>query len=120
VLLLLAASTRLNSALLVLYPNAFRRRYSEEMRRDFRELMLEGFQEGGANELVRVLAQAFSDLVLTALKERGTPLARRYAYYLSVEEAERMLQDLAAKGHLEVSIEHGRLLFALWDREAPP
>ncbi len=39
---------------------------------------------------------------------------------LSVEEAERMLQDLAAKGHLEVSIEHGRLLYALWDREAPP
>jgi hypothetical protein len=38
---------------------------------------------------------------------------------LSVEEAERMLQDLAAKGHLEVSIEHGRLLYALWDREAP-
>ena len=38
---------------------------------------------------------------------------------LSVEEAERMLQKLAAKGHLEVSIEHGRLHYALWDREAP-
>ena len=38
---------------------------------------------------------------------------------LSVEEAERMLQELAAKGHLEVSIEHGRLHYALWDREAP-
>ena len=38
---------------------------------------------------------------------------------LSVEEAERMLQELAAKGHLEVSIEHGRLLYALWDREGP-
>lgn len=35
--------------------------------------------------MVRVLAQAFSDLVLTALKERGTTAARRYAYYLSVE-----------------------------------
>jgi hypothetical protein len=34
-------------ALLVLYPNAFRRRYSEEMRRDFRELLLEALQEGG-------------------------------------------------------------------------
>ena len=44
VLLLLAACARLYGALLVLYPNAFRRRYSEEMRRDFRELMLEGLQ----------------------------------------------------------------------------
>ncbi len=73
---------RLNSALLVLYPNAYRRRYEAEMRRDFRELMLEGLQEGA---LVRVLAQAFSDLVLTALKEWDTLLARRCAYYLSVE-----------------------------------
>jgi hypothetical protein len=35
--------------------------------------------------LVRVLAQAFSDLMPTALKDRGTTAARRYAYYLSVE-----------------------------------
>jgi hypothetical protein len=47
VLLLLAACGRLYGALLVLYTNAFRRRYSEEMRRDFRELKLEGLQEGG-------------------------------------------------------------------------
>jgi hypothetical protein len=46
VLLLLAACGRLYGALLVLYPKAFRRRYSEEMRRDFRELKLEGLQEG--------------------------------------------------------------------------
>ncbi len=82
---LLAASVRLYGALLVLYPKAFRRRYSEEMRRDFSELMREGLQEGGATELVRVWAQALSDLVLTALKERGTMSARRYAYYLSMD-----------------------------------
>ena len=84
-MLLLAASARLYGALLVLYPEAFRRRYSDEMRRDFRELMLEGLEEGGAKELVRVWVQALSDLVLTALKERGTTAARRYASYLSVE-----------------------------------
>jgi hypothetical protein len=32
---------------------------------------------------------------------------------LSVEEAERMLQALAAKGHLEATVEHGRLVYAL-------
>lgn len=83
--ILLAAFGRLYDALLVLYPKAFRRRYSEEMRRDFRELLREGLQEGGTTELVRMLAQAFSDLVLTALKERGTLLARRYASYSCVD-----------------------------------
>ena len=63
-LLLLAASAWLYGALLVLYPKAFRHRYSEEMRRDFRELLQEGLEERGATELVRVLAQALSDLVL--------------------------------------------------------
>jgi len=46
VLLLLAACGRLYGALLVLYPKAFRRRYEAEMRRDFRELMREGLEEG--------------------------------------------------------------------------
>jgi capsular polysaccharide biosynthesis protein len=83
-LFLLAALVRLYGALLVLYPKAFRRRYGAEMRRDFSELMREGLEEGGATELVRVWAQAHSDLVLTALKERSTRAARRYASYSSV------------------------------------
>jgi hypothetical protein len=45
-MLLFAASGRLYGALLVLYPKAFQRRYSEETQRDFSELMLEGLQEG--------------------------------------------------------------------------
>lgn len=46
-LLLLAACARLfGSAMLVLYPNVFRRRYEAEMRRDFRELIVEGFRRG--------------------------------------------------------------------------
>ena len=31
-----------------------------------------------------------------------------------------MLEALAVKGHLKVSAEHGRLHYALWDRDAPP
>ena len=82
---LLAASAWLYGALLVLYPKAFRRRYEAEMRRDFRELSREGLQEGGTTELVGVWVQAFSDLVLTALKERSTLLAARSAYSLAVD-----------------------------------
>jgi hypothetical protein len=118
VLLLLAACARLYGALLVLYPNAFRRRYSEEMRRDFRELMLEGLQEGGTAAQAEGIME--KELLL-ALGRCGklTAVEAALESSLSVEEAERMLDALAAKGHLEVSIEHGRLHYALWDREAP-
>ncbi len=75
-ILLLAAAERLYGALLVLYPQAFRRRYAPEMRRDFRELSWEGLDEGSGTRLARVWTAAFSDLVLTALEERGTMLAR--------------------------------------------
>jgi hypothetical protein len=53
-LLLLAASERLYGALLGLYPEAFRRRYGAEMRRDFAELSREGLGEGGGSELARL------------------------------------------------------------------
>jgi capsular polysaccharide biosynthesis protein len=38
---------------------------------------------------------------------------------LTVEEAERLLSALAAKGHLEVTVERGRLLYSLWEGDAP-
>jgi hypothetical protein len=81
--LLLGASARLYGSLLALYPKAFRRRYGAEMRRDFRELSREGLEEGGGIGLARIWAAAFSDLALTALKERSTMLARNA--YLPVE-----------------------------------
>jgi hypothetical protein len=79
------ALARLYVTLLMLYPKAFRLRYSAEMRRDIFELSREGLQEGSATELVRVWVQGLSDLVLTALKERSTLLAARSAYSLSVD-----------------------------------
>jgi capsular polysaccharide biosynthesis protein len=74
--LLLAASEWLYAALLALYPRAFRERYAEEMRRDFADLSREGLEEGGGAELARVWGGAFSDLALTALRERGTVMPR--------------------------------------------
>ena len=38
---------------------------------------------------------------------------------LSVEEANRMLFELAARGHLEVTVEHGKLLYSFWRHDAP-
>ncbi len=36
---------------------------------------------------------------------------------LSVEDANRMLFEVAARGHLEVTVEHGRLYYAFWERD---
>jgi capsular polysaccharide biosynthesis protein len=36
---------------------------------------------------------------------------------LSVEEANWMLFDLAARGHLEVTVEDGKLLYSFWERD---
>src|SRR5215216_784374 len=58
--------------------------------------------------------------LLLALRRRGklTAVGASLETSLSVEEAERMLEALAAKGHLEVTVEHGRLLYSLWERDA--
>jgi hypothetical protein len=54
--------------------------------------------------------------LLEALDGRGklTAVEASLETSLSVEEANRMLFELAAKGHLEVIIEHGKLLYSLW------
>ncbi len=80
---MLAASQRLYGALLALYPQTFRNKYGAEMRRDFRELSREGLEEGGATELARVWTSTLSDLLVTAVKERGTVSARNA--YLSAD-----------------------------------
>jgi DNA-binding IclR family transcriptional regulator len=58
--------------------------------------------------------------LLEALVRRGKLAAAGAALEssLSVEEAERMLQVLATEGLLEVTVEHGRLLYAIWDHDA--
>jgi hypothetical protein len=124
---LLAASAWLYGALLVLYPKAFRRRYGAEMRRDFRELMREGFEEGGASELVRVLAQALPDLVLTAPKERITmPAGAARASVMGavalvavvVTKASLLLEPThEASSEVWVDLEHCGLVCALWRRD---
>ena len=59
--------------------------------------------------------------LLEALGRRGalTVVGAALETSLTVEEAERMLSALAARGHLEVSVEHGRLLYSLWERDSP-
>ena len=60
-------------------------------------------------------------VLLEALGRRGalTVVGAALETSLTVEEAERMLSELAAKGHLEVGVERGRLLYSLWEGDAP-
>jgi capsular polysaccharide biosynthesis protein len=58
--------------------------------------------------------------LLRTLGRRGklTAVEAALATSLSVEEANRMLFELAAKGHLEVTVEHGKLLYSFWEHGA--
>ena len=59
--------------------------------------------------------------LLRALGRRGklTAVEAALETSLSVEEANRMLQALAFQGQLEVTVEHGKVLYSFWGHDAP-
>jgi capsular polysaccharide biosynthesis protein len=59
--------------------------------------------------------------LLLALGRRGklTAVEAALETSLSVEEANRILFDLAAGGHLEVTVDDGKLLYSFWEHGAP-
>ena len=59
--------------------------------------------------------------LLLALGRRGklTAVEAALETSLSVEEADRILSELAHNGHLKVTVEHGKLLYSFWEHDAP-
>ena len=59
--------------------------------------------------------------LLLALGRRGklTAVEAALESELSVEEANRILFDLASRGHLEITVEDGKLLYSFWGHDAP-
>jgi capsular polysaccharide biosynthesis protein len=59
--------------------------------------------------------------LLRALGRRGklTAVEAALESELSVEEANRILFDLASRGHLEITVEDGKLLYSFWGHDAP-
>ncbi len=57
--------------------------------------------------------------LLRAIGRRGKLTALRAAVdtSLSVAESRRILEELAFAGHLEVTVEHGKLLYGFWARD---
>jgi hypothetical protein len=59
--------------------------------------------------------------LLQAIRRYGETTAAALEISLSVEEADRMLSVLTVRDHLEISLEHGRLVYALMgERRALP
>lgn len=57
--------------------------------------------------------------LLEALQRRGelTPAEAAMETSLTVNEADKMLEELAAKGHLDVRVRGGGLFYGLWENE---
>jgi hypothetical protein len=57
--------------------------------------------------------------LLEALQRRGelTPAQAAMETSLTVNEADKMLEELAAKGHLDVRVRGGGLFYGLWEQE---
>ncbi len=57
--------------------------------------------------------------LLEALQRRGelTPAQAAMETSMTVNEADKMLEDLAAKGHLDVRVRGGGLFYGLWEQE---
>jgi hypothetical protein len=58
--------------------------------------------------------------LLEALHRRGelTPAQAAMETSLTVNEADKMLEDLAAKGHLDVKVRGGGLFYGLWETDS--
>ena len=78
---------------------------------------LPGRKHLGPSEAERIKEQE----LLEALDRRGklTALEAALETSLSVEEANRMLYELAVRGHLEITVDHGRLLYSFWKADGP-
>jgi hypothetical protein len=66
------------------------------------------------------VANARERELLKALQRRGelTPAQAAMETSLTVNEADKMLEDLAAKGHLDVRVRGGGLFYGLWESDS--
>ena len=76
-----------------------------------------GLSEGPEEPAV---ANAGERELLEALQRRGelTPAQAAMETSLTVDEADKMLEDLAAKGHLNVRVRGGGLFYGLWEADS--
>jgi hypothetical protein len=79
-------------------------------------LLARGLAGLGDTRPQQVAAESRERELLGALRDHGelTPVRAATETSLSVDEADRMLRELAAGGHLEVRASSGGLFYSLW------
>ena len=80
---------------------------------------LSGLSESRTRKDGAVAEESKERELLEALARHGeiSPALAALETSLTVEEATRMLSDLASSGHVEVRAREGRLGYALWERD---
>ena len=77
-----------------------------------------GLSEGGGGTQISGVGSKERELLGTLREhEEITPTQAAMETSLTVEEADDMLKDLAAKGHLEVRVRGGGIFYGLWRGE---
>ncbi len=73
-----------------------------------------GLSDGGGQEAISANSKERELLGTLREHEEITPTQAAMETSLTVEEADDMLKDLAAKGHLEVRVRGGGIFYGLW------
>ncbi|HEX6710632.1 MAG TPA: hypothetical protein VF068_09890 [Rubrobacter sp.] len=83
-------------------------------------LLVRGIAGLSDSPLQPPVANARERELLEALQRRGelTPAQAAMETSLTVNEADKMLEDLAAKGHLDVRVRGGGLFYGLWETDS--
>jgi len=76
-----------------------------------------GLSDGGGREAIGTNSKERELLGALREHEEITPTQAAMETSLTVEEADGMLKDLAAKGHLDVRVRGGGLFYGLWPAE---
>jgi capsular polysaccharide biosynthesis protein len=76
---------------------------------------------GGRHSAPSIFERVKEKKLLRALGRRGklTAVEAALETSLTVEDATRILFELAHNGQLEVTVEHGKLLYSFWEHDAP-
>jgi hypothetical protein len=71
--------------------------------------------------VVGIVERVSEKKILRAIGRRGklTAVQASLDTRLSAEESRRILEELAFAGHLQVTVEDGKILYSFWGHEAP-
>src|SRR5215218_3836060 len=91
------------------------------VRPSVRALVASTLGERPSRQVVGIVERVSEKKILRAIGRRGklTAVQASLDTRLSAEEPRRILEELAFAGHLQVTVEDGKILYSFWGHEAP-